>query len=142
MQTAHNSQNSAVSLSQQPSAEHFLRDLISPAESHSDGLPGALRRPKRSHDGEAEDEPPAKRDRLNDDLGDELEALHAMAVAAGNGFSKGLPSTAAEQTSQGLAGENLITDSPSCTSSSDGDAAAAAIAQFGCRGASDSEHGF
>ncbi|KAK0751154.1 hypothetical protein B0T18DRAFT_387317 [Schizothecium vesticola] len=81
IQTTNNSQNSTFS-SQQPSAEHFLRDLITPTESASDALSDALRRLKRPHEGEDEDEPLAKRDRLGDGLKDELEELHAMAVAA------------------------------------------------------------
>ena len=61
VQTADHSQESTFS-SQPPSAEHFLRDLITPTEATSDALSDALRRLKRPHDGEAEDEPLAKRD--------------------------------------------------------------------------------
>ncbi|KAK1831388.1 hypothetical protein QBC39DRAFT_94689 [Podospora conica] len=115
-QTAENSQNSPFS-SQQPSAEHFLLDLITPTETTTDALSDALRRLKRPHEGEDEDEPLAKRDRRGDDLKDELEELHAMAVAAGISVAPG-SSTSGDLT-MNVAGQNEATPAPSSNANVD-----------------------
>ncbi|KAK4448103.1 hypothetical protein QBC34DRAFT_119025 [Podospora aff. communis PSN243] len=78
VQTANNSQSSAAATQDQPSTEEILIGLITPTDTNvnANTLADALKDLKRRRDGDSDDEPCPKRDRL----GDELEEMHAAAL--------------------------------------------------------------